>query len=121
MALFKAVVWALTFLTKLRFPPGVSLAIKSEYLNKFPAITQPVTQERNVKHNITHHIVTKGPPVYSKPRRLAPEKQKIAKSEFHKLLALEIIAPSLSCWAFPLHMVPTKTPRTWRSCEDYFK
>ena len=27
MALFKAVVWALTFLTKLRFPPGVSIAI----------------------------------------------------------------------------------------------
>ena len=26
MALFKAVVWALIFLTKLRFPPGVSIA-----------------------------------------------------------------------------------------------
>ena len=28
MALFKAVVWALIFLTKLRFPPGVSIAIE---------------------------------------------------------------------------------------------
>ena len=27
MALLKAVVWALIFLTKLRFPPGVSIAI----------------------------------------------------------------------------------------------
>ena len=27
MALFKAVVWALIFLTKLRFPSGVSIAI----------------------------------------------------------------------------------------------
>ena len=27
MALFKALVWALIFLTKLRFPPGVSIAI----------------------------------------------------------------------------------------------
>ena len=27
MALFKAVVWALIFLTKLRFAPGVSIAI----------------------------------------------------------------------------------------------
>ena len=27
MALFKAVVWALIFLTKLRFPPGVCIAI----------------------------------------------------------------------------------------------
>ena len=122
MALFKAVVWALIFLTKLRFPPGVSIAIKSEYLdilNEFPVITQPVTQERSVKHNITHHIVTKGPPVYSKPRRLAPEKRKIAKSEFDNLLALGIITPSLSCWASPLHMVPKKTPRTWRPCGDY--
>ena len=30
MALFKAVVWALIFLTKLRFPPGVSIAIVLE-------------------------------------------------------------------------------------------
>ena len=29
MALFKAVVWALIFLTKLRFPPGVSIATVS--------------------------------------------------------------------------------------------
>ena len=35
MALFKAVVWALIFLTKLRFPPGVSIAIvlKDRYTN----------------------------------------------------------------------------------------
>ena len=95
---------------------------KSEYLDildEFPTITQPVTQERSVKHNITHHIVTKGPPVYSKPRRLAPEKHKIAKSEFDNLLALGIIAPSLSCWASPLHMVLKKTPGTWRPRGDY--
>ena len=35
MALFKAVVWALIFLTKLRFPPGVSIAIVLEY-NSIP-------------------------------------------------------------------------------------
>ena len=33
MALFKAVVWALIFLTKLRFPPGVSIAIVLKGLN----------------------------------------------------------------------------------------
>ena len=33
MALFKAVVWALIFLTKLRFPPGVSIAIVLKYLS----------------------------------------------------------------------------------------
>ena len=33
MALFKAVVWALIFLTKLRFPPGVSIAIVLNNVN----------------------------------------------------------------------------------------
>ena len=95
---------------------------QSEYLNilkEFPTTTQPVTKEKIVKHNITHHIVTKGPPVYSKPRRLAPEKLKHAKSEFDNLLALGIIQPSLSSWASPLHMVPKRTPGTWRPCGDY--
>ena len=49
-----------------------------------------------------------------KPRRLAPEKLKYAKSEFDNPLAFGIIAPSLSCWASPLHIVPQKTPGTWR-------
>ena len=35
MALFKTVVWALIFLTKLRFPPGVSIAIVLKVLSCF--------------------------------------------------------------------------------------
>ena len=35
MALFKIVVWAIIFLTKLRFPPGISIAtvLKDRYKN----------------------------------------------------------------------------------------
>ena len=44
-------------------------------LNDFPSLTR-VTQDMNVKHNVTHHIVTTGQPVHARPRRLAPEKMK---------------------------------------------
>ena len=37
-----------------------------------------VTQDMNVKLSATHHIMTKGQPVYARPRRLSPEKLKIA-------------------------------------------
>ena len=35
MALFKIIVWAIIFLTKLRFPPGISIAtvLKDRYKN----------------------------------------------------------------------------------------
>ncbi|GBM37272.1 Transposon Ty3-I Gag-Pol polyprotein [Araneus ventricosus] len=48
----------------------------------------------HVKHNTEHHIETRGPPVFSKARRLDPEKLQAA-----------------------LHMVPKK--QDWRSCGDY--
>lgn len=35
------------------------------------------------------------------------------------MLELEIIQPSSSPWASPLHMVPKKAPGDWRPCGDY--
>jgi len=43
-----------------------------------------------------HHIITKGPPVHSKVRRLAPDKLHAAKEEFDKLVTLGICRPSSS-------------------------
>ena len=34
-------------------------------LTKFPSITQSNTLDRPIKHNVTHHIKTNGPPVHS--------------------------------------------------------
>ncbi|KAK3752990.1 hypothetical protein QZH41_016304, partial [Actinostola sp. cb2023] len=87
-------------------------------LNKFPSLVR-VTQDMSIKHKVTHHIVTKGQPVHSRPRRLSPEKLKIAQAEFDNLMDLDIIQPSLSNWSSPLHMVPKKTPGDWRPCGDY--
>nr|XP_031842136.1 uncharacterized protein LOC116431200 [Nomia melanderi] len=66
-------------------------------LAEFLEITIPTRTNIAAKHNITHHIkTTKGPSVFAKPRRLAPDKLKIVKQEFENLLAEGIIKPSKS-------------------------
>ena len=88
-------------------------------LTQFPDITRPVYNDAAVKHSVTHHIETRGPPVSARPRRLATDRYSIAKAEFDHMLELGIIQPSSSNWASPLHMVPKKTPGDWRPCGDY--
>ena len=62
-----------------------------------------------VKHRITHKIVTEGHPVFTRPRRLAPDKLVTAKREFDEMIKLGVIEPSDSEWSSALHMVPKKT------------
>ena len=88
-------------------------------LQKFPDLSHPCYKDTAVKHTITHHIRTRGPPVFGRPRRLAPDRLHIAKSEFDHMLELGIIRPSESSWSSPLHMVPKPKPDDWRPCGDY--
>ncbi|GBN53691.1 hypothetical protein AVEN_192985-1 [Araneus ventricosus] len=46
--------------------------IYHKLLKEFPSITKLPNPNQPVKHTTVHHIVTKGPPVVAKPRRLAP-------------------------------------------------
>lgn len=78
-------------------------------LEEFPELTRPSTMRMEVSHNVTHHIVTKGPPVASKARRLPPDKMKAAQQEFQLMMELGICRRSSSCWASPLHCVPKKS------------
>lgn len=67
-----------------------------------------------------HHIVTTGPSVAERPRRLTPEKYAVAKREFEMVMALGICQPSTSQWASPLHLVK-KSSGEWRPCRDFRK
>ncbi|GFT43464.1 peptidase A2 domain-containing protein [Nephila pilipes] len=46
-----------------------------EILNLYPDLTKPNLTNRVVKHDIEHHIVTTGKPVYSRAQQLAPDKE----------------------------------------------
>ena len=59
-----------------------------------------------------------GPPVYCKPRRLAPDRLKQIKAEFATLIEQGVMRPSKSSWASPLHVV-LKKDGSLRPCGDY--
>lgn len=67
---------------------------------------------------VYHHIVTTGPPVAERVRRLAPDKLEAAKLEFKYMMEAGICKPSKSPWASPIHLVKKKDGG-WRVCGDF--
>ncbi|CAI2724603.1 unnamed protein product [Schistosoma spindalis] len=88
-------------------------------LDKYSGIYQSQPKLPCVTSNVTHHITTTGPPVFSKARRLAPENLRLEKNEFDHMIKLGIIRPLNSPWASPLYMAPKKDSNDWRPTGDY--
>ncbi|GFU14218.1 retrovirus-related Pol polyprotein from transposon opus [Trichonephila clavipes] len=79
-----------------------------DLLKSYPSITRLPDPTQPIEHNTVHFIKTNGPPVVAKPRRLAPYRLAIAKSEFQQMMQLGHLRPSSSNYASPLHMVPKR-------------
>ncbi|GFV00166.1 retrovirus-related Pol polyprotein from transposon 297 [Trichonephila clavipes] len=87
---------------------------------KIPAydLSNPSLISKSASHGTVHHIITTGPPVTGRPRRLHPKLYDAVKVEFEFLLAQGLIRPSKSPWSSPLHVVP-KSDSTVRPVGDY--
>lgn len=69
-------------------------------------------------HNVEHVLTTTGPPLFSRPRRLAPDRLVIARKEFDFMLRAGICRPSDSAWSSPLLLVGKKDG-SFRPCGYY--
>jgi hypothetical protein len=65
-------------------------------LGEFPAVLCDSKRLPPVSHDVVHHIVTHGPPIASKFRKLDGEKLAAAKAEFKQLEEADIIQRSTS-------------------------
>jgi hypothetical protein len=98
--------------------PAQMKAAYSRLLDKFLAVVCASKRLPPVSHDVVHHIITQGPPIASKFRKLDGKKLAVAKAEFKQLEEDDIIQRSTSPWSSPLHMV-RKADGSWRPCGDF--
>lgn len=86
---------------------------------EFPEILEQRKINSPILTDVTHFIVTNGPPVFSRPRRLDPVRFEAAKREIDELIQAGICQPSKSNWSSPAHLAKKPGTNKWRLCGDY--
>ena len=71
-----------------------------------------------VQHQTVHRIELTADGPFGTPRRLCPEKYKIAMQCFESMVNTGFCRPFRSQFATPLHLVTKKDPNEWRPCGD---
>lgn len=87
-------------------------------LKRFPNLIGISQSDKIAPCNIQHHILTTGPPIAERARRLSSEKLSVAKTYFQKLQKENKCRRSSASWAAPLHLAPNRKGG-WRVCGDY--
>ena len=110
------------------------LACSVKFPENFPAFVPPLFEKYPallMPEQIDYSVCVQGPsvqhtidtgsarPVFARARQLPPNKYDIAKKEFDFMLAADILRPSKSDWASPLHLVRKKDGQSWRPCGDF--
>ncbi|XP_023245119.1 uncharacterized protein LOC111642839 [Copidosoma floridanum] len=90
----------------------------AKLLSAFPEVTGHKPAKKIGSPDVFHHIVTNGPPISERVRRLTPEKYKAVKLEFEQLVREGYCRHSSSPWASPLHLTK-KRDGSWRVCGDF--
>ncbi|VDP95603.1 unnamed protein product [Echinostoma caproni] len=62
----------------LQYIPDVNDRFRA-VLSEFPELCEPPDMLPQTTNDIVHHIVLRGPPTHCRPRRIAPDKLKIAR------------------------------------------
>jgi hypothetical protein len=76
-------------------------ALLQQFDREFPAVFGTAATSATVKHDVEHHLITTGPPITLKFRRLDSEKLAATKAEFNKMEAEGIVGRSASPWSSP--------------------
>ena len=102
---------ATAFSSTSRKPVINGVSVCSEFMNTaeqllagFPEVTDIERATRSLQHDVKCPIQTTGPPIWTTPRRLTPEKLKIAQQYFRLMCAVGIYRRSRSPCSSGLHL-----------------